>query len=327
MRIVFRVDSSPLISGGHVMRCLALADRLAAAGHDTRFERSGHALARIPAMSPAAGERWDRDIMTDADQSADAAAFRTEVGEGADWIVVDHYRLDARWERAARGGGSRLLVLDDLASRPHDCDLLLDPTLGRAAEDYRGHVPADCRLLLGPAFALLGPGFAAERPAALERRRTMGPVTRILVSLGSGDDGGSGEAAAAAAAAAFPEATIDRAGGATPVEPQQMAALMRDADLAIGAGGTTSWERCCLGLPSIVLPIADNQRLIVKRLAAAGVALAIAGVDQLTAALHELADPATRAPMAAAAFAICDGEGIGRAVAAMLELGSREAAE
>lgn len=351
MRVAVRVDAGPVIGGGHAMRCLALADALADGGSEATFvtatmpealaERiasSGHRVARIPDSSELErdGGNWHETPLGAEALAADEEATRATMGH-ADWLIVDHYLLDARWHSAARTFAERILVIDDLANRQYDCDLLLDQTHGRAATDYRPLVPRHTRIIAGAIYALLRPEFARERAAALQRRRDAEPVRRILVSLGTTDPDGITASVVARVLATAPGCAVDvvLAPGAASLahlrdvadrEPEvtvhagtnRMAELMRDADLAIGAAGATSWERCCLGLPAIVVVLANNQKKIADGLAEAGAQMLADRNGGLDDALSKLmSDSDLRRRMSAAASAIADGSGA-RRVARML---------
>lgn len=353
----FRADASARIGLGHVMRCLTLADALAAKGWrcsflmrrldgrppDSLITGRGHALHLLP--EPGAGATGDwLGVTPDRDRQESAAALDTIA---PDWVIVDHYGLDAGWERGLAAPGRRILVLDDLADRPHACDLLLDQTFGRAAGDYAGLVADGTRLLLGAGYALLRPEFAALRPEALRARRQrleagLRPL-RILVAPGGYDAPNVTtrviEALAQRPAGAPPVAVDIVLGGqalhlpalrarlAAPLpfpaqlhlDTPDMARLMAAADLAIGAGGTTTWERACLGLPCLLIVLADNQREIAARMQAAGAARVLAdpaapGFEaDLIAAIDAVATPAALARASAAAARIVDGAGTGRA--------------
>jgi len=265
-------------------------------------------------------------------------------GARCDLLVADHYGRDADFETPCRAFADAVLVIDDLADRPHDADLLLDQNLGRRAADYADLVPAGCRVLTGPTYALLRPEFAALRSNALVRRRAAERVERILVSFGMADPNGLTLRGLRAIAAAGYKGHVDAViGGGAPdiadvhalaaeMGPQvrvlsdveDMATLMADADLAIGAGGTTSWERCALGLPALVLIVADNQIPIAEALADAGAAWIIGdlGVAEgtLRAAIGDiLADERAVLAGAMAAADICDGEGCGRVLEALYD--------
>lgn len=327
------------------MRCLTFADALRERGSETQFVAAAmppaletrvaanHRLEKIAAPDglERSGDDWHQPPLAAAAQEQDAAATLAALGTPADWMVVDHYLFDERWHSAARRGAGRILVIDDLANRRLDCDLLLDQTLGRSAADYRELVPAHAEVLAGAAYALLRPEFARERPAALERRKKGGPVNRILVSLGTTDIGGVTARMLDSVLEAAPGCAIDVVLGeralsfervravaaADPrvtrhIETAAMAQLMRDADLAIGAAGTTSWERCCLGLPTLALVLAENQRLISEQLARAGAhwTVEIAERNRLITSLRRLIeDSAARQDMARKAAEVTDGRG------------------
>ena len=166
LRVAFRADASVEIGSGHVMRCLTLARALRERGAECRFitrELPGNLIGRIeaegyelaPLPPPAPGEPPPKGPPPFAHwagvaHTQDAAETRAAMEPGADWLVMDHYALDARWQRAVARPGMRLMVIDDLADRPHDCDLLLDQTLGRSASEYDTLVPALCLRLIGP---------------------------------------------------------------------------------------------------------------------------------------------------------------------------------
>ncbi len=219
----------------------------------------------------------------DAAQSVEALA-----GERPTWLVVDHYGLGAEWERALRPQTGNLMVIDDLANRTHECDLLLDQNFSRQmAARYSGLVPADCRLLLGPRYALLGPEYARKRRA--ERRRDTA-IERVFVFFGGSDPynltGAALEALSRpglrhliadivvgvnnAHASQLRRRAADRPGTTVHDPRPHLADLMSGADLAIGAAGTTTWERMCLGLPSLVVSAAENQRPGAEALAEEG---------------------------------------------------------
>lgn len=333
------------------MRCLTLANALSQAGATVAFvaasmpdalgeriKNAGHELHLVPASSEMerGGAKWEEPPLGAEAQLADANATGAAVGK-ADWLVVDHYLLDANWHSTARGFAGRILVIDDLANRKYDCDILLDQTFGRSAQDYRALVPDGAKVLAGATYALLRPEFARERPVALERRQAGGPVSSILVSMGTADPGGITARVVEQALAVAPQCAIDVVLGpqATSLEPvrelasrnpsisvhvdsERMAELMRDADLAIGAAGSTSWERCCLGLPAIAFAVADNQRNGAAALEEADVAIALAEEGELAKNLSRLlASTELRGRMSENAMQVTDGLGTERVRAVM----------
>lgn len=313
-RILFVCDAGPGVGGGHVMRCLTLAEALTARGAACAFVRtpeSADILARYAPAMPLADE-----------------------GEAADLVVLDSYRMAPETEAAWRARTTRLAVIDDLA-RPHDADLVLDPSFGREARDYAAPV-----VLAGPTYALVRPAFAAARAAALARRGE--PARRCLISLGLTDLGGitgrvaaaladSGLALDAVVGAGAPslgvlQALADKGRVTLHIDTGDMAGLITRADVCVGAGGSSVWERACLGLPTVTLILADNQRDMAMKLDAAGVTLALdarwPGLEgRLAEAVGRLvADDALRAGLSARSAEICDGLGAERAAEALLAL-------
>jgi UDP-2,4-diacetamido-2,4,6-trideoxy-beta-L-altropyranose hydrolase len=301
--IAFRVDASAGTGSGHLVRCLALADELRARGVRTRFVARPLPEALLAAVRQRGHEVRLLPLPADAalDPGADVAATRSALADGApwDWMVVDHYGLDERWETPARASARRILVVDDLADRRHDADVLVDPGChpgGEAA--YRGRVPSGCRILLGPSFAFLREEFRRPPPPARDPAHP-----RLNVCFGGTDpDGMTATAVRALRRGGDPRASVDVViGSASPwrhaaeeacrelpgatlhVDATGMAGLLGRATLGIGAGGGMSWERCRMGLPSLVVSVAPNQRANARALAAARAAVDLgdaAGLDE-----------------------------------------------
>jgi UDP-2,4-diacetamido-2,4,6-trideoxy-beta-L-altropyranose hydrolase len=269
------------------------------------------------------GEDWETDVK----QTLNALA-----GSHFDWLVVDHYALDARWENALRGCADQIMVIDDLADRQHDCDLLLDQTLGRESGDYAGRVPASCHLLTGSTYALLRPEFAAWRARSLERRNQPVLMKQVLLNMGGVDAANmTGQVLNALAASALPEGLMVTVvlGLAAPhrhdvtslarslpfrtnvmSHVDNMAELMANSDLAIGAAGTTSWERCCLGLPTLLFVLAPNQLDSASALQAAGAVMLVKTPDELADAVRTVCEsPAILTTMSHAAAGLVQGDG------------------
>jgi UDP-2,4-diacetamido-2,4,6-trideoxy-beta-L-altropyranose hydrolase len=331
--VLFRCDASPQIGGGHVMRCLSLATALAATGWNILFAARSGSAATVPGLAKVA--------CIDLDADDDAAELEASLaGRKIDLLVVDSYRLGAAYETACRAFAARILAIDDLADRAHDCDFLLDQTLGRAASDYAKLVSPDCRLLLGTDYALLRPAFAAARAASLEGRAHR-KAARALVSFGASDPHGLAPRVAAALLAANADIVLDvvpdRAGRdecarlaerytsrlQVHFAVEAIEQLMAAADIAVGAAGTMSWERCAMGLPSVVVVTADNQRLIARRLEASGAArhVSLANdaevADLVATTCGLLGDPTGLAAMSQRAADICDGRGAKRTLLAL----------
>lgn len=320
--ILFRCDASLSIGSGHVIRCRTLARKLQRRGAAITFlcrrqpgdlisllEQQFTVLA-LPEQPLAACDGLEgRDLYAawlGCSQQQDAADCLVALEQAginiSQWLVIDHYGLDASWEGAMREGlesepPPQLLVIDDLADRSHSCDLLLDQNFfGEAtAHRYMKLVPPQCRRLLGPHYALLGPEYAVLHPLVPPRTE----LRRVLVFFGGVDPHNcTGKAIEALMAPELAHLAVDVVLGlqcmhreavetlvakrphTTLHKPQpSLAGLIARADLAIGAGGATTWERARLGLPSVVLPIAANQLPFSEALAAAGL-------------IHLLLDPA-----------------------------------
>lgn len=290
-RIALRVDASIAIGTGHFMRCLTLADELKKQGAHTCFI-SRHIPEHLRALLTTKGHEFrplnSRQETANGDLSHAEWLGTTQEGDahdsiGAlsgqhwDWLIVDHYALDARWETRLRHSAQKVLVIDDIADRQHDCDVLLDQNLYEDMNArYAGKVPDECLLLLGPRYALLREEFRKLRGQVDPRR---GSVKRILIFFGGVDAGNyTAHAIQSLAEIGVTELQVDVVIGAQHpcresieascrfhdfachVQTGRMAELMATADLSIGAGGSTTWERCCLGLPALVIGTADNQR-------------------------------------------------------------------
>ena len=334
-KILFLADAGPQVGGGHVMRCLTLAGVLQDLGASCAFMATPAVAAVIKTFAKPGMET----IPCAPDAMIEAAS-----GVASDAVVVDHYSLQASDETRLRAG--RLLIaLDDAPGRAHDCDLLVDSAIDRQPADYEPWVPKGSQIWTGPNFALVRPEFAAARRKVLERRDRDGDVRSILVSLGLTDVGGVTADVVEALLATGTEARILAVvGSAAPslprlrelsaiqanlrveVDVKAMAPVVGEADLAIGAGGSSTWERCCLGLPGITLVLADNQADMAARLDAHGVTKTLdvrlpSFADRLAEVLISLVnDSAARRSMSARASLLCDGLGAERTARKILAL-------
>lgn len=325
-RILFIADAGPTIGGGHVMRSLTLARALQGRGSDCAFRSHPDGDAVLEVFAP------------DMPRATDEGGF--------DALVFDHYALGAEDHRHI-AAGRPTLVIDDLADRPLGADLLLDAGPNRIAADYRGLLPAGCEALLGPTYAPVRPAFAALRSETLARRAQGGPVRRILVSLGLTDVGGfTARAVEALTGVAELDVVVGSRASSLPilralaaadpavrlhVDTDQMPRLTAEADIAVGAGGSSSWERCVLGLPTLLLVLAENQTPAAVALAEAGAVIALDAeaefADRFDAAVARLiGEESLRRRLSAAAARVCDGEGAGRTADAFLALVRRRAA-
>ncbi|WP_371372069.1 UDP-2,4-diacetamido-2,4,6-trideoxy-beta-L-altropyranose hydrolase [Sporomusa aerivorans] len=289
--IVFRVDSSAQIGSGHLMRCLTLAGQLkkekqAEIGFVSRdlegnlnhlIEKNGYRLFLLPKTASteelAGYENW-----LTVKQSVDAGQTKKLLqGLTVDCLIIDSYALDEMWENIVRPCVNKIMVIDDLANRKHNCDILLDQNYCCDMDNrYTGLVPTHCQLLLGPHYALLREEFYEARKTMRNRD---GNIKNILVFFGGSDlTNETMKALKALESLQRNDIQVNIVVGASNknqksieayclqhdnmqyfCQVNNMAELMNEADLAIGAGGATTWERCFLGLPSIVIAIAENQ--------------------------------------------------------------------
>lgn len=354
MKVAFRADASLQMGSGHIMRCVTLADALKQKGAQCHFfcrehpghliemvRGKGHAVHVLPCEpdSPIDCDGPTHAAWLGATQEQDALACRPILQAlQPDWLIIDHYALDIRWEERLRPFCRQLMVIDDLADRGHQCDLLLDQNLGRKPADYVGLVPENCTVFTGPQYALLRPQFAALRAASLKRRDE--PRLRsILISMG-GVDGPNATSrvldvlrtcvlpkncqlkVVMGPKAPWLQQVRDSA-STMPcstevlVNVTDMGALMMSCDLSIGAAGSTSWERCCLGVPSIILVLAENQRFISFELDKAGAAKALSLDesdldDQLKTLIDRYQISAHLKETSKRAASVCDGVGVER---------------
>ena len=361
MKFAFRADASLEIGSGHVMRCLALAEALRQKGEDCHFicrglpgnqiakiRSIGFPVTRLPidiarlVRAPSMESRLKHASWLGVDWRTDSDATRAALQLlQPDWLVVDHYALDYAWESEVRGACGHLMVIDDLADRSHDCDLLLDQTFGRAVDEYASLVPKSCRVLAGARYALMRPEFADLREYSM-RRRESPELRRLLIAMGGVDrSNATGKVLDAIPKCRLPHGCsvvvmmganapwVDRVRVQTKTMPwpcevkvdvTNVAELMADSDMAIGAPGGSAWERCVLGVPSIMVVTARNQRDVASSLERAGAARVIGDVESIEEDLPRvLAETGKRelARMTCVSAGICDGRGTARVTDAL----------
>lgn len=305
MKIVFRADSSIDIGSGHIMRCLTLASYLAEKGHQCYFicrEHKGNIIDVIaeknfPVYSLAQmndellnEQKLFHSCWLGASQQTDAKQTISILNSNhivPDWLVIDHYAIDEDWEVTFYNNYpyTKILVIDDLGDRNHQCDLLVDQNLDASKEKYSSKVPLRTKILAGVEYALLRPEFNFWREQSLARRKIV-EFKEILLNLGGIDkDNMTEQILQALEKANLPSGlhiTVVMGKTAPHIEKIQqfvkqstlnidvlvnannMAEIMTSADLAIGAAGSTSWERCCLGLPTLLFVLADNQKKVAQ---------------------------------------------------------------
>lgn len=347
MRLAFRVDSSPIIGMGHLMRCLTLAHGLKKRGFECSFicrDFEGNGARRFIVndfpyeLLSVEGVQLSDDwlgvsVEKDLNDTVDIISKNP-----VDWFIIDHYEIDKQWEQKfrARFPETKIMVIDDLL-RNHDCNLLLDQTYGRTADEYHSIVSENAQLCLGTKFALLREEFAQLR--SKKHRNADNNDCHILVTLGGGDQGKPlriiGKALRELANEHSFSTTVIT--GDVPDEylsdyksigkkielinfSDNIAVEMAKADFAIGAGGGTSWERCCLGLPTVVLTIADNQIEIARILNETAAGFSVATDQKEIASVVEklLGNPALLLKMSKNAASLCDGKGVSRVVDTIL---------
>lgn len=350
MRVAFRADASVKIGTGHVYRCAALGERLRADGAKVVFlcrvlngnmlswlEENGFQTISLP--EPLAGQIQGSSYadwleVPQAQEAADSIAAIRNWGR-PDWLVADHYALDRWWDRAMRPEVGRIMIADDLADRKRDADLLVNQNLGFSSETYVGKVPLTCRVLTGPRYAMLRPQFADARQTP---RKSRSGLKNILISFGGIDAGNStflaieGVIAAGLSdltcdvllGAANPHADVIRrkCSGLRNVRILQgvddVASLMKRADLFCGSGGVITWERATLGLPGLTIAIAQNQVAGCVAMAEAGADIHLGSIDDVepehvaTKLVALSRQPEKLLVMSLKAAAICDGQGASR---------------
>ena len=323
MKIVFRTDASRKIGSGHVMRCLTLAKALKKEGAKCKFicrdkkinfiekiKKNGFEVILLPAFKQAKKIQRNKDTgptysdwigvswREDAKQTINALNK-----EKIDWLIIDHYGIEKQWQKKLRPFTKKIMVIDDLANRNHDCDLLLDQNLiANFKNRYKNLLPKYCNTLLGPQYALLQAEYKNLHLSAPFRS---GPIKHILVYFGGTNQNKLIDLTLSAFLKLNREDVIlDVIVGLNSSKKDKLerlskknknikiykeltslAPLMLKADIAIGACGATSWERCCLGLPSIVITIADNQKPIAKELNKQGIIRWLGHHDAITSNL------------------------------------------
>lgn len=309
MKVVIRTDASVEIGTGHVMRCLTLAKQLRNEGVTVVFlcrnfpgnsitfiEQEGFKVVSILSEVEENNVKW---VMNNWRKDAgDTQSIIKNLHEQIDVLLVDHYGIDARWETEMRPFANKIIVIDDLANRNHDCDLLLDQNYYLNMESrYANLLPISCVQLLGPDYVLLRDEFMEIDVTKID---CSGQINNVLIFYGGSDP--TGETVKALEAIRDIEIPVINVvvGAANPRRNQveqlcnelinvtyhcqinNMAELMMEADFAIGAGGATTWERCYLKLPSLVTVVAQNQLELTNDAAGTGCLINLGAYDGVT---------------------------------------------
>jgi UDP-2,4-diacetamido-2,4,6-trideoxy-beta-L-altropyranose hydrolase len=344
MNIVFRTDASINIGTGHVMRCLTLADELRLKCTDINFicrEELGSMISYIGNRGYKV-HQLPGEIDTETDRRL-TKEILSKYETKPDGLIIDHYNIDISWESPLRKYAKRLMVIDDLANRKHDCDLLLDQNYIKNEDRYNSLVPENCIQLLGPEYAILRPQFQKARE---NLRKRDGGVNRILAFMGGVDPKDiTSKALRAIHMLDRSDIVVDVViGNLNPYHDEikiltskipntschhnveNMAELMASADLCIGAGGTTTWERCCAGLPTIAIILAENQKSISESLHKEGAIINLGWYYNVTEknikeVVEGLIDnPRKMVSMGDKSRRLVDGEGVNRVCDAMIQM-------
>jgi len=335
MKVVFRVDASLQMGTGHVMRCLTLANELKQQNHEIVFicrELTDNLILLInyPVLVLQKNDNFQSDGLylnwLGVTQEQDAEQTIKVIPKNIDLLIVDSYALDEIWHKQLKPYTKKIMVIDDLADRQFDCNVLLNQNLGTQIEDYKDKVLNNCELLLGCDYALLRPEFPNLREKALIKRKNTKVIKNILISMGGSDITNKTYDILQEVSDDLNIVVI--LGGISPhnkmiknyakskknvkvvVDADNISSLMFDADLAIGAGGSTSWERCCLGLPTLLYVLAENQRKIAGNLEQLG---AVKIVDNLKVNLQNILNNFSFWQiMSEKAQTVCDGIGVKR---------------
>ena len=335
MKVVFRVDASLKMGTGHVMRCLTLANELKQQNHEIVFicrdlTHNLISLIKYPVLALPKNDNFQSDDLylnwLGATQEQDAEQTIKVISKNTDLLIVDSYALDQIWHKKLRSYTKKIMVIDDLADRKFDCDMLLNQNLDTQIKDYKDKVPNDCELLLSCDYALLRPEFSNLREKALIKRQNTREIKNILISMGGSDITNKTYEILQEISDNLNIVVV--LGGSSPhnkmiisyakdkenikvlIDADNMSGLMFDADLAIGAGGSTSWERCCLGLPTLLYVLAENQRKIAENLEQLD---AVKIVDNLKVNLQNILNNLHFwQTMSENAQTVCDGIGVKR---------------
>jgi len=338
----FRTDGSSSIGTGHIRRCLALSHALEMKGVKSVFFATPEATEVVPSLKSESPDI----ILAESKSINDVMAAYLEQME-AFAIVFDHYEIDANIESTYHAEGRALVAIDDLANRKHAVDLIFDMTLGRPQESYSGLVPPHCKVCCGESWQILRPEFRRWRIPSLSRRIELKSVKRVLLSLGGIDMLGLTprilEALSFLHSSQFSldiitgsaTSNLDEVRAIIPRLPfsvrllldvSNTAELMAESDMAIGAGGTMTWERNCLGLPTLLLIVADNQidtARAMKKASAAEILDCRSHLDRrvfIEKLLTLLNDPQRLAQYSRNCSQLCDGDGAIRVADQILDI-------
>ncbi|MEZ9645222.1 UDP-2,4-diacetamido-2,4,6-trideoxy-beta-L-altropyranose hydrolase [Vibrio sp. 10N.261.52.C2] len=351
MKYVVRVDGSETIGGGHLMRCLSLVDGIKLTDSNAEvhliccdliykfidiIKSKGVTLHILPENDSVHVNKNNWEI--DAKLTKEIIGTIGEI----EWLIVDHYQIDKKWETELSEIVEKVLIIDDLADRKHSCDILLDQTYGIDKKRYNTLVSNDCSILVGTEYALLDKrySFKANYISQLRDKRLI--REKIFISLGASDQLNYSDLVLQQAldidevehiylviGAANPHRKylVNKYSGCPKVSllynltAEEMIQSMLSCDIAIGAGGTSAWERCACGLPGLMIVMADNQLEIAKQLSTTG-AIRICNEKNIASELNELLikfrdEQKSYMDSVTSCLNICDGKGTARVLSVM----------
>lgn len=334
------------------MRCLTFAIELEKHGakvvfvsksHEghiiTNIKQRGFAVAELTAETDFCNEHHSSWLGSSEqeDASKTISVIKNQFGAKADWTIIDHYAIGTSWESLVREHAHKIFVIDDLADRHHDCDVLLDQTFGRRSQDYKAFVNTNCALLLGTKFALLREEFQVSQDEVIKLRnkRVLANQCSILVMMGGTDPFDLTSAVLSKVLACTIDEEITVILGSTApyrsevvsqfshidrvkiiIDAKDVSEIMLEHDICFGAAGSSSWERCALGLPSLLFAFADNQKLILENLQKYGAVISLpieTPESEFASQLSRLKEPDLYMNMVHNCLNVCDGAGVHRA--------------
>lgn len=338
MRIAFCCNAGQGIGGGHAYRCLALADMLASYDCSCVFLVTPETVKTVTGLSRHSiilmSRRYDRDEIEVLCDEAEKSMY----GDKMSWLVCDSYELDAKFEVAARHWTDNILVLDDMADRPHECDVLVNAGPGRQKADFRELTSKATEILTGPEYAILRPEFPCARDVSLKRRKRESSIKRVFVNFGALDGKNMSPIVLQALANIDHEISVDVVLGrgaknrnevcsiaaqadldvTVHVDPENIELILTSADIALGAAGSSIWERSCLGVPSVLITTAEDQKYTANQLCSSGAAV-YAGdwetisVEQVSKSWLEATSEIQKiSEMSELSSSLCDGLGLNR---------------
>ena len=341
--VVMKVDSGKEIGWGHMMRCFSLAETLRTKNVEVSFisrKLSGHLGKFIEENGFNVHYLPNKEIRLEEDAKKTIKIINKL--NSIDWLIIDNYKLDKKWESVLRPYVKKIMVIDDMTKREHECDLILDQNLYKnMTKCYDGLIPLNCKKLIGPKFALLRQEFRQIRK---NLRKHNGEIKRILVSFGSNDP--TDETMKVLNSIKYignKQVNVDLILGASDKssknikktcskisnitchdQTMNISQLMKKSDVSIGAGGSTTWERCCLGLPSIVSIGAENQRELTEAVSKKGCIINLGWAKDQSSKEYQKAiknlDRSSLVTMSQKCLKLVDGNGVYRVVDVLLSI-------